>query len=113
MLASIIQDRVEICETTHTSNKNVVRVSSFTRSFQRQPALMPTVRAASENSDILDTSGRQVRCRTRRAPIGLAHHYDRLFASGQIGGSVSQFGERNIDRTRQVSGGAVNSSGWR
>ena len=30
---------------------------SATRSFQRQPALMPTVRAAAENSDTLETGG--------------------------------------------------------
>jgi hypothetical protein len=65
---------------------------------------MPTVRAAAENSDILETGGRQVRCRARRAPIGFAHHHDRLFASGQIGCSVGQFGERDINRTRQVPG---------
>jgi hypothetical protein len=41
------------------------------RSFQRQPALMPTIRAAAENSDILETGSHQLRGRTRQAPVGL------------------------------------------
>ena len=72
------------------------------RSFQPQPALMPTVRAAAENSDVLETGSRQLRCRARRAPVGFAHDHDRLFASGKIGGSVGQLVEWNINRTRQV-----------
>ena len=78
------------------------RIMVVARSFQCQPALMPTIRAAAENSNVLETSGRQLRCRTRRAPIGLAQDHDRLSALGQIGDPVGQFGERNINRTWQV-----------
>ena len=32
--------------------------------FQRQPALMPAIGAATKNSDILETGSEQLRCRT-------------------------------------------------
>lgn len=83
---------------------------SATRSFQGQPALMPTVRAAAENSKILETSGRQVRC---RAPIGLAHHNDRLFASGRSEVRSPSWASGTLTSPGRCPGGAVNSSGWR
>ena len=74
------------------------------RLFQRQPALMPTVRAAAKNSDILETGSPQLCCGTRRAPVSLADHHDRLFASSQIEGSVSQLGKGYINGARQMPG---------
>src|SRR5690349_1808529 len=47
------------------------------QSVQRQSPLMPAVRAAAKNSDVLEAGRQQVGCGPRRAPIGLANHHDR------------------------------------
>jgi len=72
--------------------------------FQRQPALMPAIGAAAKHSDILETGSPQLCCGTRRAPVSLADHHDRLLASSQIEGSVSQLGKGYINGARQMPG---------
>src|SRR5579863_3756981 len=58
-------------------------------SFQCQPALMPTIRAATENRDIPEAGSQQLCCRTRRTPIRFADYHNRLLAH-EVGGSVGQ-----------------------
>lgn len=65
---------------------------------------MPAIGAAAKNSDILETGSQQLCRRTRRAPVSLAEHHYRLFASSQVERLVSQLGEGHINGTRQMPG---------
>jgi hypothetical protein len=72
--------------------------------FQPEALLMPSVRTAAQDGNILQTGGKQRGCGTLGTPIGLAHEDDRSSERHKFPGAARHFRERHIACTRKMAG---------
>jgi hypothetical protein len=64
---------------------------------------MPAIRATSQNSDITQTRGKEIRGGARRAPVSLADQHNWLPTCAKLIDPAGDVSQRHVESTGQVS----------